>query len=53
MNRRLANLLAWVSTSKPDVVCLQELKCTDSAFPVEEFRGTGCDAVRRGWAAHV
>jgi len=25
VNRRLANLLAWVSTSKPDVVCLQEL----------------------------
>ena len=48
VNRRLANLLAWIGRSKPDVVCLQELKCTDSAFPAEALHGAGYDAVWRG-----
>lgn len=26
VNKRLANLLAWLNATKPDVVCLQELK---------------------------
>ena len=25
INKRLANLLVWLRTAKPDVVCLQEL----------------------------
>src|SRR4029077_17014990 len=33
VNKRLANLLDWLRTAKPDVVCLQELKATDSEFP--------------------
>ena len=31
VNRRLPNLLHWLKTAKPDIVCLQELKCTDAA----------------------
>ena len=27
VNKRLPNLLQWLKQSKPDVVCLQELKC--------------------------
>jgi exonuclease III len=27
VNRRLPNLLRWLKDAKPDVVCLQELKC--------------------------
>jgi exonuclease III len=30
INRRLPNLLRWLKDAKPDVVCIQELKCTDS-----------------------
>jgi exonuclease III len=30
VNRRLPNLLNWLKTSRPDVVCLQELKSTDA-----------------------
>jgi exodeoxyribonuclease-3 len=32
---RLPRLLAWLESAKPDVVCLQELKCTTEAFPPE------------------
>ena len=48
VNRRLTNLLTWIGRSKPDVVCLQELKCTDDAFPAEALHGAGYDAVWRG-----
>ena len=30
INRRLPNLLDWLKSAKPDIVCLQELKCTDA-----------------------
>ena len=33
INRRLPNLLQWLKTARPDVVCLQELKATDQEFP--------------------
>src|SRR5271170_5049667 len=33
INKRLQNLLAWLRTSKPEVVCLQELKAADREFP--------------------
>ncbi|MEV5297784.1 exodeoxyribonuclease III [Amycolatopsis methanolica] len=32
---RLPKLLSWLETTQPDVVCLQELKCTTEAFPAE------------------
>jgi exonuclease III len=33
INKRLANLLAWLRKAKPDVVALQELKAADADFP--------------------
>jgi exonuclease III len=33
INKRLANLLAWLRSARPDVVCLQELKAADQDFP--------------------
>ncbi len=48
VNRRLPNLLHWLKTAKPDVVCLQELKCTDDAFPAEALAKAGYAAVWRG-----
>jgi len=38
---RLERLLALLDRHRPDVVCLQELKCTDEAFPTLEIRGAG------------
>jgi exodeoxyribonuclease III len=48
VNRRLPNLLEWLSTSQPDVVCLQELKTTDASFPKGAIRDAGYSAVWRG-----
>lgn len=42
----LEQVTAWVTDVKPDVVCLQELKCEDHAFPTAHF-------AELGYAAHV
>lgn len=48
VNKRLANLLSWLEAERPDVVCLQELKCAQGAFPIEAIKGAGYGAVWRG-----
>ncbi|MEA2878921.1 MAG: exodeoxyribonuclease [Hyphomicrobiales bacterium] len=48
INKRLPNLLAWLRAAKPDVVCLQELKSADAAFPAAALRRAGYQAVWRG-----
>jgi exodeoxyribonuclease-3 len=48
VNKRLANLLDWLATAQPDVVCLQELKAEDGAFPVAALEAAGYGAVWRG-----
>lgn len=48
VNKRLANLAAWLGQGRPDVACLQELKATDSEFPVTAIKKAGYDAVWRG-----
>jgi exodeoxyribonuclease-3 len=48
VNKRLANLLAWLRAAKPDVVCLQELKATDREFPTAAIEKAGYGAVWRG-----
>jgi exodeoxyribonuclease-3 len=48
INRRLPNLLHWLKTKRPDVVCLQELKAADSEFPVKALEKAGYGAVWRG-----
>ncbi len=34
---RIPNVLKWLETSKPDILLLQELKCTNENFPYLEF----------------
>ena len=48
INRRLSNLLEWLKQSEPEIVCLQELKCADHAFPEEAIAGAGYAAVWPG-----
>jgi len=48
VNKRLANLVAWLRTAKPDVVCLQELKAADREFPKAAIEKAGYGAVWRG-----
>jgi exodeoxyribonuclease-3 len=52
INRRLPRLLEWLDETAPDVVCLQETKTVDDAFPAEAIRKAGYGAVwtgQRSW----
>lgn len=48
INKRFAPLAAWLKKARPDVVCLQELKCEDHQFPAAELRRLGYEAIWRG-----
>ena len=48
VNKRLANLLDWMAATEPDVVCLQELKAEERAFPLAAIEAAGYGAVWRG-----
>jgi exodeoxyribonuclease-3 len=52
INTRLPNLLRWLRAAKPDIVCLQELKCTNDTFPHIALRDSGYQSVwvgQRTW----
>jgi exodeoxyribonuclease-3 len=40
---RLPRLVEYLEEQKPDVLCLQEIKCADDAFPIEDVRAAGYD----------
>ena len=48
INKRLDNLLAWLTKAEPHVVSLQELKAEQGAFPVNALRTLGYEAVWQG-----
>jgi exodeoxyribonuclease-3 len=48
INKRLANLVAWLEAARPDAVCLQELKAVDREFPHTAIKQAGYGAVWRG-----
>ncbi len=41
VNARLGPLVAWLKEASPDVVCLQELKCENAAFPAAAIEELG------------
>jgi len=45
---RLEQLLDWMATDAPDVICLQETKLDDPKFPVAEIEGAGYQVVFSG-----
>ncbi len=47
---RLPRLLEWLGGETPDIVCLQELKALDSAFPAAEIRALGYGVI---WAGQL
>jgi exodeoxyribonuclease-3 len=47
---RLPRLLEWLARETPDIVCLQELKALDAAFPAAEIRALGYGAI---WAGQL
>ena len=44
VNARLPNITSWIKAHAPDVVLLQELKCMDDGFPIQEFEDIGYNA---------
>jgi exodeoxyribonuclease-3 len=47
---RLPRLLDWLATTKPDVVCLQETKCSADTFPAAEVAELGYATAAHGAA---
>ena len=45
VNKRLVNLLAWLEAARPDVVCLQEVKCTDADAPAAALQHAGYGSI--------
>jgi exodeoxyribonuclease-3 len=45
---RLPRLLGWLESTKPDVLCLQELKCTTEKFPHDEVGTLGYEVAAYG-----
>jgi exodeoxyribonuclease-3 len=45
---REERLLAWLAVHQPDVLCLQELKVADEAFPSDALRSAGYHAAVHG-----
>ncbi len=49
---RLDNTVAWLKDTNPDIVCLQELKCEDQAFPAQTFEDIGYNVLTHGQKAY-
>ncbi|MGI8662035.1 MAG: exodeoxyribonuclease III [Acidimicrobiales bacterium] len=45
---RLARVEAWLAECEPDILCLQETKLADDAFPALSFRALGYESVHHG-----
>ena len=48
INSRLSVLTRWLEEFQPDVVGLQELKCTDDGFPIDAIEALGYSAIWHG-----
>ncbi len=48
VRQRTEHLLRYLRDAKPDVLCLQELKCVDAAFPHMEVEAEGYNAAVHG-----
>lgn len=48
VRQRLDSLQAWLKECDPDIVCLQEIKCQDDAFPREALEAMGYNVAVHG-----
>ncbi len=48
IKQRMDNLRAWIAERAPDLICLQETKCVDDAFPRLEFEALGYNVAVHG-----
>jgi exodeoxyribonuclease III len=52
IKQRLDHLATFVKSADPDVICLQELKCVDEAFPRAEVEALGYNVATHGQKAY-
>ena len=52
VNGRLPRLVEWLDQTRPDVVCLQEIKTDDTKFPAAALANAGYGAIWHGQRAH-
>ena len=48
VRQRIGNLTDWLRSAAPDIVCLQEIKCMDEAFPASEIEALGYNVAVHG-----
>jgi exodeoxyribonuclease-3 len=48
LGARLERVLEWVEMKAPDVLCMQETKQTDEAFPADAFSALGYESAHHG-----
>jgi exodeoxyribonuclease III len=48
VRQRLDSLQSWLKERDPDIVCLQEIKCQDDAFPREPLEAMGYNVAVHG-----
>src|SRR5215813_15408621 len=48
IKQRVDNLATWLKEREPDIVCLQETKCVDDAFPREPLEALGYNVAIHG-----
>lgn len=48
INGRLPVLLKWLAATRPDIVCLQELKAPQEKFPLQAINDAGYSAIWHG-----
>ncbi|HSH58726.1 MAG TPA: exodeoxyribonuclease III [Acidimicrobiales bacterium] len=48
LNVRLPRVEEWIGYARPDVLCLQETKLADAAFPALAFKALGYQSVHHG-----
>jgi exodeoxyribonuclease-3 len=52
IKQRLDHLITFLKSAEPDVICLQELKCVDDAFPRLEVEALGYNVATCGQKAY-
>lgn len=48
LRRRQDRFIGWLAATQPDVICLQETKCTDEQFPVLDLKAAGYHSAFQG-----
>lgn len=48
LKARMPRVTAWIADAQPDVLCLQETKLRDDAFPALDFQSLGYDSAHFG-----